>query len=100
MQSLASLETKVIHMTHSATACLELFKPAPPKLISKEEDQILSREDFLSELHSVRQQLIVTHQALRNAIGQLGASNAHCTSIQWELSYVREQLNNVTKARE
>ena len=100
MQSLASLETKVIHMTRSATARLELFKPAPPKLISIEEDRILSREDLLSELRSVRQQLIVTHQALGNAIGQLGASNAHCTSIQRELSYVRERLNNVTKARE
>jgi hypothetical protein len=94
------LETKVIHMTRSATARLQLFKPAPPKSVSIEEDGLKSREDLLNELRSVRQQLIVTHQALGYAIGQLSASNAHCTSIHRELSNMREQLHNVTKARE
>ena len=42
----------------------------------------------------------MTHQALGFAIGQLSASNAHCTSIHWKLSNVREQLNNATKVRE
>ena len=81
MKTLANLETKVVHMTRSATARLDLFKPAPPKLISMAEDQLRSRDDLLNELRSVRQQLIMTHQALGFAIGQLSASNAHCTSI-------------------
>lgn len=38
MKTLANLETKVIHMTCSTTAHLDLFKPAPPKLISMAED--------------------------------------------------------------
>lgn len=91
---------KIIHMTGSATACLELFKPAPSKSISVEEDQLQSREDLLNELYPARQQLILTHQAFGYAIGQLSASNAHCTSIQRELSCVREKPNNVTKTRE
>ncbi|KAH9031356.1 hypothetical protein EDB85DRAFT_1891161 [Lactarius pseudohatsudake] len=100
MQSLASLETKVVHMTRSVTARLELFKPAPPMSISLEEDRLRSREDLLNELRSVRQQLIATHQALGYAIGQLSASNAHCTAIQRELGTVRERLSNATKAKE
>ena len=98
--TLASLEVKIIHMTRSATARLELFNPAPPKAISMEEDQLKSSKDLLNELRSVRQQLHVTHKALQFALGQLSASNAHCTSIHWELSSIREQLNNATKARE
>ena len=100
MRTLTSLETKVVHMTRSATARLDLFKPAPPKLVSMAEDQVRSRDELLSELRLVRQQLITTHQALGFAIRQLSASNAHCTSIHRELSNVREQLNNATKTRE
>ena len=74
MRTLTSLETKVVHMTHSAMARLDLFKPAPPKLVSMAEDQVWSRDKLLSELHLVRQQLITTHQALGFAIGQLSAS--------------------------
>ena len=87
-------------MTRSATARLDLFKPEPPKLISMAEDQLRSRDDLLNELRSVRQQLIMTHQALGFAIGQLSASNAHCTSIHRELSNVRERLSNATKTRD
>ncbi|KAH9015204.1 hypothetical protein EDB85DRAFT_2211933 [Lactarius pseudohatsudake] len=100
MDTLASLETKVAHMTRSATARLDVFTAAPLKIVSLHEDKLKSREELLTELRSMRQQLVTTHQALGHAIGQLSASNAHCTAIQRELGSVREKLNNATKAKE
>ncbi len=100
MDTLESLETKVIHMTHSATAQLELFKVSPLNVVSLEEDQLWSSEGLLHKLRALRQQLSVAHQALGFALGQLSASNAHCTAIHQELGDVRECLMNATKARE
>ncbi|KAH9015544.1 hypothetical protein EDB85DRAFT_1898662 [Lactarius pseudohatsudake] len=71
-----------------------------PKTISFEEDQALTKEDMLTELQSTREKLATTHQALLAALGQLSAANAHCTSIHQELTTVREQLINATRAKE
>ena len=87
-------------MTCSASARLEVFMAAPPKIMSLQEDQLRSGDELITELRSVQQQLFATHQALQCAIGQLSASNAHCTSIHRELSDVRERLNNVMKTTE
>ncbi len=100
MDTLESLETKIIHMTRSATAWLELFQVSPLKLVSLEEDQLQSGEELLQEVWALRQQLSVVHKALGFALGQLSASNAHCTAIHRELGDVRERLMNVTKVRE
>jgi hypothetical protein len=86
--SLADIENNVIHMTRSATAKLDLFTVAPPKVVSIEEDRMLSPGTMLNELRSLRQQLMGAYQTLGRALAQLGASNAHCTTIRRELDHV------------
>jgi hypothetical protein len=100
MASIASIETSVVHMTRSATARLDLFTSAPPKTVSLEEDSSRSHENLLNELRLVRQQLSCTYEALGRALGQLSASNAHCTTIHRELGDVRLQFENATKKKE
>ena len=100
MDTLASLETKIIHSTRSTTARLNLFTVAHPKAVSLAEDQVRGQEDLLAELRSTRLALTATHQALEHALGQLCAANAHCTAIHRELGSVREKLINVRKTRE
>jgi hypothetical protein len=100
MVSIANMESSIIHMTHSVTARLNLYTTAPPKVILLKEDCEHSHEELLHELQSVRQQLFSTYQALGCALGQLSASNAHCTSIQRELGDIHTRLDNVTKKRE
>lgn len=100
MASLAEIEDNVIHMTRSATASLDLFTVAPPKVVPIEEDRKLSPDAMLSELRSLRQNLIGAFQALGRALAQLSASNAHCTTIRRELDHVQQQLQNVTKKKE
>ena len=73
MNALASLETKIIHSTRSATARLNLFKVSPPKAVSLNEDQARSRDDLISVLRLTREELIATHQSLEYALGQLSA---------------------------
>jgi hypothetical protein len=48
--SLANIEDNIIHMTRSATAKLDLFMVAPPKVVSLEEDCMLSPDAMLTEL--------------------------------------------------
>jgi hypothetical protein len=100
MKALASLETKIIHTTRSATAQLNLFTVAAPRTVSLEEDQALTHRDLLAELQSMQQKHATSHQALMHALGQLSAANAHCTAIHRELGGVREQLVNATRAKE
>jgi hypothetical protein len=100
LASIANIEDNLIHMTRSATAKLDLFMVAPPKIISLEEDRMLSSDAMLTELRSLRQHLIAAYQTLGRALAQLNASNAHCTSIRLELDHVQEQLQNATKKKE
>ena len=102
MASIASIETSVVHMTRSATARLDHFTSAPPKTVSLtgKEDSSRSHENLLNELRLVRQQLSCTYEVLGRVLGQLSASNAHCTTIHRELGDVRLQLENATKKKE
>jgi hypothetical protein len=100
MNALASLETRIIHGTRSATARLNLFRVAPPKTVSLDEDRARSTEDLISQLRSTREALAATQQSLEYALGQLSAANAHCTAIHRELGSVRERLINATKQKE
>ena len=94
---LTSIEDNVIHMTRSATARLNLFMVAPPKVVSIEEDRMLSSDAMLNELRSLRQHLTSAYQTLGRALAQLSASNAHCTTIRRELDHVHQQLQNTMK---
>ena len=98
--SFRNIEDNLIHMTHSATAKINLFMVAPPKIVSLEEDCMLSSDAMLTELRSLHQHLIGTYQTLGQALPQLNASNAHCISIRLELDHVQEQLQNTTKKKE
>jgi septal ring factor EnvC (AmiA/AmiB activator) len=97
---LTSIKDNVIHMTCSATARLNLFMVAPPKVVSIEEDCMLSLDAMLNELRSLRQHLMGAYQTLGRALAQLSASNAHCTTIWQELDHVHQQLQNVMKKKE
>ena len=99
LASIDNMETSIIHMTRSTTARLDLFTTPPPKIISLAEDCQLSHEDLLHELRSVRQQLFSTYQALGRALGQLSASNVHCTSVQHELDDIRQRLDDPMKTK-
>jgi hypothetical protein len=48
----------------------------------------------------VRLQLRGVYQDLGDSVSQLGAANAHCTSAQRELGFVRRQLDSARKKRE
>lgn len=50
MVSIANIESSIIHMTHSATAKLNLYTATPPKTVSLKEDFKLSYQDLLDEL--------------------------------------------------
>ena len=84
MVSIANLESSIIHMTCSATAKLNLYVAKPPRTVSYHEDSQRSHQELLDELRLVRNQLSCTHQALGCTLGQLSASNAHCTTIHRE----------------
>jgi hypothetical protein len=45
-------------------------------------------------------QLWGVYQDLGNSVSHLGAANAHCTSAQRELGFVRRQLDSAWKKRE
>ena len=100
LASLENIEDNIVHLTRSATAKLELFMVAPPKVISAEEDRKLSHEAMFDELRSLHQHLMGAYCTLGCALAQLSASNAHCTSIRLELDHVREQLQHAMKKKE
>ena len=100
MKSLANLENDIIHMTRSTSSRLNLFRVAPPKVVSLEEDSQLSSDARLQEIRQLHQQLMGAYQALGCAMAQLSASNAHCTTIHRELDHVRRQLDHATKKKE
>ena len=94
--SIANMETSVIHMTRSASARLDLFTAAPPKIVSVEKDRRRSPNEMFNELCMLQEQLTSTYQALGRTLGQLSAANAHCTSIHRELGHVCQELENTT----
>jgi hypothetical protein len=73
---------------------------APPKVVSIEEDHMLSSDAMLNELQSLCQHLTSAYQTLGRALAQLSASNAHCTTIRRELDHVHQQLQNAMKKKE
>jgi hypothetical protein len=98
---LMKLESEVLHRTRSVTsAALGKFQMASLMVLSLEEDAALSHEDLLSKLRLVRRQLRGVSQDLGDSISYLSAANAHCTSIERELKFVRKQLDNARKKRE
>ena len=58
MKSLANLENDIIHMTRSTSSRLNLFRVAPPKVVSLKEDRQLSSDARLQEIQQLRQQLM------------------------------------------
>jgi hypothetical protein len=64
------------------------------------EDSALSHEGLLGELRMVRHQLRGVYKNLGDSITQQSAANAHCTEIQRELGFVRQQLDSARKKRE
>jgi hypothetical protein len=99
MAAFENLQTKIVHMTRSATGN-PVFTLDPPKVVPIKEDRNLSHEKLLHELRSVRRQLWCTHNALRHALGQANAAEAHCTFIKKELGDVKKQLDNARKSKE
>ena len=97
---IARIENSAIHATRSTTARLDLFTSAPPKTVSLEEDSRRSFEELLNVVRLLREQLLCIFEAHGRALGQLSASDAHCTTIHRELGNVRVQLDNATKKKE
>jgi hypothetical protein len=64
------------------------------------EDSVLSHKGLLGELHMVQHQLQGVYENLGDSITQQSAANAHCTEIQRELGFVRQQLDSARKKRE
>ncbi|KAH9976936.1 hypothetical protein BJV74DRAFT_888595 [Russula compacta] len=50
MVSITNLESSVIHMTHSATAKLNLYMAEPPRTVSHHEDSQQTYQELLNEL--------------------------------------------------
>jgi hypothetical protein len=69
MVLIANIKSSIIHITHSATARLDLYTAAPPKTASLEEDSKWFYQELLDELQSVMQQFLCMYHALRHALG-------------------------------
>jgi hypothetical protein len=103
MTALMQLKSGVLHRTRSVTSAATALgesQMASLKVMSLEEDCALPHEDLLGELRSVQRQLQGIYQGLGDAVSQLSAANAHCTSIHRELRSVRKQLEHTKKKRE
>jgi DDE superfamily endonuclease len=79
--ALDNLEKEIVYMTQSMSAQFQHLIREPIKVVSQQADCSRSSEELLSKLRSVRHQLWCTQLALRFALSQNSASNAHCTSI-------------------
>jgi hypothetical protein len=103
MTALMQIDSQVLHRTCSVTFKLAVSGKshiASLTASSLEEDSALSHEDVLRELHTVWLQLRGVYQDLGDSVSQLGTANAHCTSAQRELRFVRRQLDSTRKKRE
>src|SRR5216683_141085 len=91
MTALMQLESGVPYRMHSVTsAALGESQMVSVKVLLLAEDQALSHEDLLAELHLAQHQLWGIYQGLGDAVSHLSATNAHCTLIHGELRSAAE----------
>jgi len=99
--ALMQVESRVLHRTCSSTLAASgqsyMGSLTVPSLV---EDSALLHKGLLGELHMVQHQLRGVYENLGDSITQQSAANTHCTEIQRELGFVRQQLDSARKKRE